>query len=232
MSKQQPSSLDTIEAAAFPVLAAPFNGDTVYVKVRSLNSIQLKGCGDFCLIDLSDPKERRESRIEDVIASINYQEKILEETLIEPTYQDIVNKCYGKDSWIHHKQEKIKEIQAKIEKIKDPKEKRQVTDQVNGLNMMVGYLLPTDFTAYITAWALDIDRAPIKKLTRSILLQAATLASRGKNNPVDHLPGDWTDFHKDQINMTAWVVYDDHVREQKEMKEANKQGFATVRPVK
>jgi len=221
--------IDKIKEAAFPVLVAPFNGSKVSVQVRCLNYVQISSCGDFSIIDIQN--EEKKADIADVIKLVNYQENLLRETLVSPTYDEIVEMYYGHDSWVLDKKEKIKSLKETIKSgglsIEDQAE---LNEEINALEMQSGFLLPGDFTSFVVSWALGVDRSDIKKVNRKMLLSAAVLATRGNNNPCDHLTGDFTDYHKDQINSAAWLVYDEYVEEQQIEREAKKKGFSIIRP--
>ena len=48
-----------------------------------------------------------------------------------------------------------------------------------------------------------------------MLLESAILASNGKDNPADHLEGNFLDMHKDEINKSAWIVYNQYMADKK-----------------
>jgi hypothetical protein len=81
--------------------------------------------------------------------------------------------------------------------------------------LKLGFLLPDDFMATITAWAMGVDRTDIKKITRDILLEAALLAKNGGDNPSDHITGTFTDFQREDINKNAWIIYNEYQEEKK-----------------
>ena len=201
---------------AFQVIIAPFNTMEVPVKVRCPNELQLRACGAFSIIDTrsDEQKDSEDKKISDAILAdtIDKQEKILEVTLVSPTYADIINNVYGQDTWYQDTKEALAVIETRLynkdEQI-DPGERQILVARLRTLKMQCGFMLPADFTAFIVSWALGIDRSDIKKVTNSILLEAAILATRGHDNPCNHLHGNFNEYHKNEINKEAWVLYNE-----------------------
>jgi hypothetical protein len=224
------SSLDTMREGAYQTVIAPFNGAEVPVIVRCPNEVQLRACGAFSIIDTRPAAEQAEAakdRLEDRVLAdvVDKQELILKEVLVSPTYEEIVNDVYGTDNWFQTAKKELDEVEIKIRKVKDPSEKQILVTRLRVLKMQIGYLLPNDFTAYIVGWALGIDRSDIRKVTREILLEAAILATRGKDNPSDHIHGNFNDYHKDAINKEAWMLY----KEFEDTKKKEKGGIDEIR---
>ena len=57
-----------------------------------------------------------------------------------------------------------------------------------------------------------------------MLFHAAIKAVNGHNNPSDHISGIFTDFHKDDINNYAWIIYNEYQEQKRQEKEARKKG--------
>jgi hypothetical protein len=214
--------------AAFPVLIVPFNGTNVSVQVRALNFTQIRSCGDFSIFAVGQgaaPKAENDYSTEDLAKIVNSQEALVKATLVCPTYDEILSLVYKNDTEIIKFRERAEEIKKEIEAVKSEAKKAELLNELEGCELMIGYLLPSDFTAAIVSWALDIERGEIKKITEDMLLEAAILAAKGHDNPADHLTGNFTDFHKDQINKSAWLAYG-RLQKQKDIeRKAGVKGF-------
>jgi hypothetical protein len=221
----KPTSIDELKEKAFPLLSVPFNGTNILCKVRCLNDTQIKSLGDFSLIDISTDTNKKQldnSKIfENIIKTKNFQEKLVKETLIEPAFDDIQKKIYGEDSTLTDKLNRLEKLNKKIKKLKI-EDQKEVLAEIESIELFTGYLLPTDFMSTITAWALGVDRSDIKKLTRDMLLEAAMLAERGHDNPADHIKGEFTSLHVEEINKTAWIVYNQFMEDKQKEKELGK----------
>jgi len=60
------------------------------------------------------------------------------------------------------------------------------------------------------SFALQQDNSDIKDVSEDMLFSAAIKATKGHDNPADHLPGNFTDFNREDINDRAWSIY--HIR--------------------
>ena len=61
-----------------------------------------------------------------------------------------------------------------------------------------------------------------------MLLEAAILATNGKDNPADHLTGVYTDIQRDDINKCAWIVYSEYHEEKELERSRNKLGMKWI----
>lgn len=150
-------------------------------------------------------------------------------TLVCPTLDEIIDTVTGVDVVIQRERNEIEELRNLLDKCpaKDPK-RIQLEKVISSLELSLGFLLPDDFCASITAWALGVDRTDIKKITREILLEAAIMAKNGNDNPADHITGVFTDYQKEDINKHAWIVYSEFQKE-KEIEDAKtKTGFRWI----
>jgi hypothetical protein len=217
------TTTEELKDIAFPILSVPFNSTNINCKVRCLNDTQIRALGDFSLIDIGgDKKEVIPSKIlENIIKTKNFQEKLLEETLVEPTFKEIQKHVYDNDNHLKEKLHKLEKLNKKIKKLKI-EEQKEIVAEIDNLTLYTGYLLPTDFMSTLTAWALGVDRSDIKKLTRDMLLEAAMLAERGHDNPADHIKGEFTSLHVEEINRSAWVVYNQYMEDKQKEKELGK----------
>jgi len=221
------SSIDKMIEGAYQIIIAPFDGLEIPVKVRYPNEVQLRACGAFSIIDLRNKEQQESSHLpeEQLAELVDRQEAVLKETLVEPTYEEIINKVYEQDSWLQEAKREHEEIEEQIKTIKIPSERQLLFARLRIQKMRIGYLLPNDFTAFIVSWALGMDRSDIRKLTKEILLEAAIMATRGHDNPSDHISGNFTEYHLDQINKTSWILYSEF----QENKKLEKTGAEEIR---
>jgi len=214
-TQQEKNPIDSMEESAFPVLVLPFNGTLIPVKVRCLNDTQIRALGDFSLIDITKGQPIEKIKvdplyaIQSIIKIKNFQEKLVRETLITPTLSDIEEKVYGKDEGI---KDKLKRIESLTEKIKmlPIDEQKEAIEELEGLELFTGYLLPTDFMNAVCSWALGTERSDIKKVSRAMLFEAAVLAEKGHDNPSDHIHGEFTTLHQAEIDKSAWIVLNEY----------------------
>jgi len=224
------SSLDKMREGAFQLVIAPFNEMEIPVIVRCPNEIQLRACGAFSIIDTRDEmakKEAEKEKLPDALLAdvIDKQEAILKEVLVSPTYEEIINDVYGQDNWYQDLLVKLANVEKRIKEEITPSEQNILVSRLRMLKMQTGFLLPNDFTAYVVSWALGIDRSDIKKVTKDILLEGAILATRGNDNPADHIHGNFNDYHRDAINKEAWIIYNEF----QENKKKEKNGIEEIR---
>lgn len=209
-----------IRGAMFYHICVPFNNMPVWCYVTCLNMIQLKSCGDIsCLYFPKEDQTEKEPDILDIIKRKNAQEALVKLTLVCPSYDEIVGMITDTNFLISKNQDMLNKINQEIKKAPSGKEKIKLEKQAEKIEYHLGFLLPDDAMAFITAWALGVEITDIKKLSRDILLDAAIMAMNGKDNPTDHISGVFTDFQKEDINKHAWYLYkqsaDDKDRERK-----------------
>lgn len=217
VEQKEESVIDKMADSAFPVIPFFFNGVQVFCKVRCLNQTQLRAVGEFNLIDLRKTEEiSSKNKIEthEMIEMVNWQEALMRETLIKPTFDEIQEKIYGEDNRICELKEKAEIIRYKIKDV-SPNLRKKYESELNSLELYIGSLLPTDFMNDVTAWATGTNRSDIKKVTRDMLLEATILAKNGNDNPSDHMQGEFLDFHKDEINKAGWFVYNQYMEDKR-----------------
>ena len=203
-----------IEAEVTPCIMAPFMGTPVPVIVNRLTFAQIRACGDFSLIQtISDiiGKKRKLSPAE-MVSYAEVQYNVVRAALKSPSYDEIMS--------LNHYDILRKNAEAEIVGIKEaihelpvgPKrDKYQL--EYDTLRMEYEFLLPVDFVSYILSYALQIDDTDIKLISEDMLFEAAARAKSGSGNPSDHLPGNFTDFNRVDINNRAMVVYHQRMKE-------------------
>jgi len=211
-STSLPSDVSTrvdFELASFPIISAPFNGAEVFVRLRELNAIQIRSCGDFSLINLFDEtaiKRAGKLSVREMAEFAGYQNAIVNEALLEPTYAKLMEWC-GVDP--KGRREELETLRETLKDTEAGKERDLLLEKIESHKIWLDMILPQDFTAAIMAYALSIDKSDIKRITREALLHAAVLAKRGNDNPHDHLDGQFTPFNKIDIDTRAWMIFEE-----------------------
>ncbi len=207
-STSSPSERADFELASFPIISAPFNGADVFVRLRELNAIQIRSCGDFSLIELFDGstiKAVGKMTVRQMMEFAKYQNAIVRESLLEPTYAELMEWCEV-DPTGHA--EGLKVLLATLKDTEAGKERDDLVEQINAHRIWLNMILPQDFTGAIMAYALGMDKSDIKRLTWDVLYRAAILAKRGHDNPHDHVDGYFTPFNKIDIDTRAWMIFE------------------------
>ena len=198
---------------SYPILLAPWHGHLTPIRVRRLSLTQALSCGDFSMIELFEDKIAKNERptIEMMNAYAERHQKLCKLAMVKPTYDEAM-KIAGAHVDSVDVDRQLREIKALFNELElkkgDPKQIRELADQYNTLELACKFLLPPDFSAFVVNYCLQIDTSDIKSVTEEMLLNAAILASRGHDNPSDHLSGVFTDLMKREIDNRAWVLFD------------------------
>lgn len=210
-------NLQDIEYAAFPILIAPFHGSPVSVKLRELTQAQILACGNFSLIETLEDKVMRKHKkinIKDMIGYAERNHSIVKAALICPTYEQIF-KIIGCIPGRNKKKKQLLELEQKITQMKPGPKRTELQNKIDALRIWYDLILPDDFISFVVGYSLGINKSDIKKVSEEMLLNAALLAERGHDNPVDHVDGIFTPFMKDDINCRAWNILDKFKKENK-----------------
>ena len=215
ITSKLPVSLAKLESIRFPVIMAPFYGVMIPVMVRELNQAQIQACGNFSLITTFADKVAdlsRKKKPEDINESMSFMHKIVAQSLVRPTYQEIMD-IYDKDGLVNKARETLKELKEKLMQSKPGPQRTALNKEIEEVKIWTEYLLPEDFTGTIVSFALGVDKSDIQKVSEEMLLEAAILAEKGHDNPSDHLDGMWPDiqkgFYQADINKRAWFILDE-----------------------
>jgi len=207
-----------------PMVAVPFNGEMVFVRVRRLNQAQLYACGgnNLSLIELDSDKKFRAKKkhsFDDIVMYSKAVHDICKEALVSPTYSEILDIArVGLTEESFKKQ--TSNLYEKLATVSDnTKEFEKLAFEIKSLEVKYYLLLPDDFTGAIVNQAMEIDGSDIKKVTEETLYTAAALAVASHNAPSDHINGVFSDFMKDDINKRALVIY---AKKQKDLKNVNR----------
>jgi hypothetical protein len=207
------TALDIIETAQYPIVFAPFFGVQTPVKLRELTQAQILACGNFSLIETFHDKARREATMKkptmrEIYDYAELQHNLCKAALVAPTYEEIF-KVIGSDPKIDDKKKELQSLREMLRKAPKGPERIKLEEEIAALEAFVNLLLPDDFIIFVMCYSIGIEKSDIKLVTEKMLLDAAILAERGKNNPADHIEGRFTAFMRDDINRRAWIILAD-----------------------
>ena len=201
---------DFYRAIAFPAIMAPFYGSPVIAILRKLTSYaEIRACGDFSLIQTTQDIIRAKTRKLTTKEMADYSEvqfQIIKRSLVNPTYDEIMSLSEYDVLRVNAEKELI-ELEDIINDMSPGSEKNELKEKYYITKMNSQYLLPADFVSFIMKFALEQDNSDIGDVSEDMLFEAAIRAKNGSGNPSDHLPGNFTEFNKVDINNRAWVIY-------------------------
>jgi hypothetical protein len=214
MKRKKATLTQQIEYAKYPVIMAPLFGAMIPVQVRELTAAQIRACGNISLIESFEDRARKQGgrfTKREILAFAERHREILKACLVVPTFEELHVALTQKES--HQFDDQIKAIDALIKECHRGPKRQALEEERDGLKIKVELILPDNFVAFIVSYALGVDKSDIKKVSEEMLLEAAYLAERGHDNPADHLPGNFTEFMRDDINMRAWFLLDNKKKE-------------------
>lgn len=200
----------------FPLIAVPFHGTNVMVRIRELTQAQIYACGgaDISLIETFQDKLRlhKKPSMAEIVQYADVQHAITRKALVEPSYEQIMAICKtGFDTEAALKETKaLEELLATLPS--GPK-KSALIEEIESMRVWIDLLLPQDFTASIVTYALGISKSDIKEVTEETLYRLAVSAKLGGDNPSDHISGNFSPFNKEDINRRSWMVHHDKQKE-------------------
>jgi hypothetical protein len=203
------------EAEMDPALMIPFHGVKLPVIVRRLTYAQIRACGDFSLIEtVSDiiKKKKGNATTKQMYDYSELQYNILKRSLKAPTYEEIMSLSEADILRIHAEKE-LKELEGIINNLPAGPEKDKLKEKYYITLTNSKFLLPADFVSAVVSFALNSSGTDIKEVTEDMLFEAAYKAVKGHDNPADHLPGNFSDFNKEDINNRAWIIYSQRTEE-------------------
>ncbi len=206
---------DLYNAVQKPAIMVPFLGTMVPVVVRKLSQIQIRACGDFSLIETVNDMIQREDKKTSIAEMLKYSEmqyEILRRSLVSPTYEEIM-KLNEYDILRLETEKELGELEEILNNMAPCVQRDKLMISYNTALMNTRFLLPSDFVSYIVSFALGVDESDIKLITEEMLYEAAVKATKGHDNPADHIHGNFTDFNYEDINKRAWIIY--HERNKK-----------------
>lgn len=192
-------ALEAAEAAKYPILMAPFYESEIPVMVRELSHIDCAAIGDFSLIEnFHESIRNSKMSVRKMREYILLQHKIVEASLVKPTYKDLLS-AVTKYENIEVIKERIKELDEKINSLKPGPARSELEDELAVFDIKINMPFPPEFTAFIEGYALGYNKTDIKKLTEDILRNAAVMAELGGDNPADHIGGRFERWPGDKL---------------------------------
>lgn len=202
------NALDKIEVAKYPILYVPFHGVYVWVKIKELTLNQINNCGDISLIETFQDKIRaKHLKIRDLIRYSETQHKILKESLVSPTYEQILDRI-GNDKSVENKKNILSELKDKLKSVKPGIKRSALEEEIDSLKIWINLIFPDDFIGTIVAYALGVDKSSIKEVSEKTLIDAAIIAEKYKKRPSDIVcqDGFFTPFNKLDIDKRAMLL--------------------------
>jgi hypothetical protein len=204
-----------IEMAKYPVVMAPLFGSLIPVQLRKLTAAQIRSCGNISLLKSWEDKAREQAGAfskKEIIAFSERHKEIAKKAMVCPTYDELFAALTTKEKK-GEIETQIKELEALIAQCDRGPKKQSFEEELDSLRIWYDLILPSDFVSYIVGYSLGINESDIQIVSDEMLIDAAYLAERGHDNPSDHLPGQFTDFMRDDINMRAWFLLDQKKKE-------------------
>jgi hypothetical protein len=217
------SKTSEYELAKYPVLVAPFHGAPVPVKVRELTQAQIYACGNFSLIETFEDSIKKKSgkfTTQEILAYTDRNHEIVKAALVDPTYDELIA-AVGQDKLITESKRKLDELDERTKTLAvGCAERTELEGRIDSLRIWIDLILPEDFMSFVVCYSLGVNKTEIKKVSEEMLINAATLAELGHDNPADHLHGLWeglpnAQFYKDDINTRAWILLNKSRREKR-----------------
>jgi hypothetical protein len=201
--------LEAVRGGLFHWVCVPFNDAQVWCELRCLNYTQIKALGNYSNLEaVRDKAKENKLSTQDLIKYRNYQEALCRAVLNKPLFDDITA-LIGKEDFV------ISEKRKRIEKLKTvdaggftAEQKKEIFDELQMLEMFLGYLLPENTLDFLCGWATDNDISDASKVSKEMLLEAAIFAERAHKLPHEVLRGKFLDLNINDINTAAYLIYD------------------------
>lgn len=197
-----------IESNTDIIAILPWNGKEMFCKLHIPNSTQLESCGNYSTVSLGDGKDSNFS-FEDLMVLRNTQEKIFKLVLVKPTYEEILDTVLGLD-YYKSLQAQVRETEILINSLTDESQKEQYKEELDALKILLGFIMPDDFTESLTTFVYQIKNSDVWRLSKDMLLTAAALADKSGSRPSDFLEGLFTEKHKKDIDQQAMYILHEH----------------------
>lgn len=213
---------DKIEAAKYPIIMAPFFGAMIPFKLKRLSLLEKSACGNFSTIETVEDKAQMgmagKISVREMEEYSEFHHNILKHSMVSPTYEEVLKIC-SEDFEFKKVQEQLDEALKKLDSLPTQKEKNKLQEEIHKLKIWVNYILPDDFIGAVLNFALGREDVHVE-FTRKMFLDAAILAERGGDNPVDHIDpeNNLSPIIRDDINRRAWYYL---AQEKENAKNAN-----------
>ena len=194
----------------------PWNGVYVPVIVRVLRFPEIRAIGDFSLIEtMADMmNNKRKITVAEMIQYSELQYNIVKASLVSPTYDEIMSvNEYG--LLAEEAKKEIALLQTEIENLTDGPKADTLQGELDLKRMDYEFILPADFIGTIMSYALEIDKTDIKLVSEDMLFEAAIRAKSSNGSIADCLPGNFSDFNKQDIINRGLVIYHERTKKDK-----------------
>lgn len=204
--------VNQFKKASWKLISVRFNGLPVFVKVRIPSDLELRAIGNFSLIGSSKvPNDWRR-----IVETASIQNEIVKATLVTPTYKNIFD-IVGIPDFIEEKRKHFEDIEKEILTAPKGPMKKELEIKAALLRMQFEMILPNDFCADISEYALGRNRTNIDKITEDILLELYYNHKMYGGRPSDYCNDDTlTPFNRRDIDNNAMAVgYKNEKRDKK-----------------
>jgi hypothetical protein len=188
----------------------PFNGTLMPFRVKEVSTAQILTLGNMSLIETFHDKLAK-GRAPSILEMNEYAERqhaLCRFAMVSPTYDEVIAQIAPGFDFAALEAE-LKEIRTLFLAMRDGPDKKALQDKYNIAELRYKFLLPGDFVGALLDFALSITKSEIKRVTQEVLLQAAVLATRGHDNPSDHIDKTLLKpFHILDFDNRAWVEFD------------------------
>lgn len=210
--------MSNISDANYPLIKAPWKGEPVWVKLRILTQAQIMTCGNFSLIETFQDKiakKKKNIKMREIVEFAERQYNIVKESLVSPTYDEIMQEITQHDCTQQRKE--LEELEELLLKMQPGPKKSLLEEEIAELRIKLDFLLPEDFISYIVCYALEIDKTDIKKITEDALIEAGMMAEKYKKRPSEILCGDgiFSEFNKLDIDRRSMQEFENFKKEHK-----------------
>lgn len=198
------------------MIAAPFNGAVVLVRLRELSQVQVAAIGDISMIETFFDKVRARNQkptTQEMSAYGERMHQICKEAMAIPTYEEMM-KIVGAHIDDAATEKELREIKALwLSLPRGTQEWKDLKRRYEAIEIARRFILPADFTAFVVDYSLGISKTDIKKVTEKILIDAYYSAKRGGGAPADYVGGNFERWpgdtlHKNDINNRAYYLGD------------------------
>ncbi len=206
------------------LIGLPWNGEVGLFRIRMLNAVQLRACGNFTTLQLEKEGEedKEDMTLDELIDIKNMQERLMKASMVSPTYQEVLDWLEATPI-IETMKKTIADTRTLIRTTMDIQEAKKYEDELQCYEIQMAFLFPDDFMSTLTGILLQRDCTDIRKVTREMLFEWACKAERGHDNPADHAEGIFTEFQREDINHYAWL----ELAHYREMQDAEKSATKT-----
>jgi len=212
---------DLLDARTEVPIFAPWCGEPIPVTVVMLSTVSLNSCGDFSTVELPAEGSAKAPELAAMLKIKNIHENILRLCLVRPTFDELHDYVLEKD-FIALRKHELSEIRAMLPHVEDNTERAELEDRIERLTIMLSFLLPEDFMAYVVAFQLQTDKTDMKKLNKDMLIQAGFLGEKYGKRPAEYIDGVFTNKQKIDIDVAALGLLQEYREMQKMEKGSTK----------